>query len=146
MSSMSGIRARPFSVSAYSTRGGTAGYVARSTMPSSSSARRRSERVRGLMPARERSSSQKREQPSARSRTSRRVHLPQTTSAVRQTGHVGSPATPNTLPNEVWSAVEQVAQGAPGARAASVARLDATLGRLDEHPALAAEGDLERLA
>src|SRR3954451_15458734 len=115
-------------------------------MPSSSSARRRSERVRGLMPARERSSSQKREQPSARSRTSRRVHLPHTTSAVRQTGHVGSPATPNTLPNEVRSAVEEVAQGAAAAGAAALARLDATLGWLDEDPALTGERGLDRLA
>ena len=55
-------------------------------MPSSSSARRRSESVRGLIPSSERSSSQKRLEPSARSRMIRRVHLPQTTSAVRQTG------------------------------------------------------------
>ena len=89
----------PFRVSAYSTRGGTSGNVWRSTMPSSSSARRRSESVRGLMPASERSSSQKRERPSARSRTSRRVHLPQTISAVAQTGQVSS-HTPKTLPNE----------------------------------------------
>ena len=50
MSSMIGSSARPFSVSAYSTRGGTSGKVWRSTMPSSSSARRRSDSVRGLMP------------------------------------------------------------------------------------------------
>ena len=50
MSSMIGTSARPFSVSAYSTRGGTSGNVRRSTIPSSSSARRRSESVRGLMP------------------------------------------------------------------------------------------------
>src|ERR1700744_4508349 len=56
-------------------------------MPSSSRARSRSDRVRGLIPSSERSSSQKRAFPSARSRTIRRVHLPQTTSAVRQTGH-----------------------------------------------------------
>ena len=61
MSSMIGSSARPFSVSAYSTRGGTSGKVWRSTIPCSSSARRRSESVRGLMPASERSSSQKRE-------------------------------------------------------------------------------------
>src|SRR3954454_4711370 len=100
MESMMGSRSRPFSVSWYSTRGGTSANVWRSTIPSSSSARRRSESVRGLMPASERSSSQKRDRPSERSRTSSRVHLPQTTSAVRQTGHVGSPATPNTLPTE----------------------------------------------
>ena len=75
MSSMIGSSARPFSVSAYSTRGGTSAKVWRSTMPSSSSARRRSDSVRGLMPASERSSSQKREQPSARSRTSSSVHF-----------------------------------------------------------------------
>ena len=57
-------------------------------MPSSSSARRRSESVRGLMPVSERSSSQKRERPSARSRMISSVHLPQTISAVRQTGQV----------------------------------------------------------
>ena len=83
---MIGTSARPFSVSAYSTRGGTSGYVWRATMPSSSSARRRSERVRGEMPSSERSSSQKRERPSARSRITSSVHLPQTMSAVRQTG------------------------------------------------------------
>src|SRR5512134_3988837 len=55
-------------------------------MPSSSSARSRSERVRGEMPASERSSSQKRERPSAKSRITSSVHLPQTMSAVRQTG------------------------------------------------------------
>src|SRR5919202_1852615 len=87
---MIGISARPFGVSEYSTRGGTSAKVWRSTIPSSSSARRRRERVRGLMPESERSSSQKREQPSARSRTSSSVHLPQTTSAVRQTGQLGS--------------------------------------------------------
>src|SRR3981081_3289475 len=58
MSSMIGISARPFSVSAYSTRGGTSENVSRSTTPSSSSARSRSDRVRGLMPAGDRSSSQ----------------------------------------------------------------------------------------
>src|ERR1700709_527249 len=57
-------------------------------MPSSSSARRRSERVRGEMPSSERSSSQKRERPSARSRMTSRVHLPHTISAVLQTGQV----------------------------------------------------------
>src|ERR687894_780686 len=87
MDSTIGTSARPFSVSAYSTRGGTSGNVWRSTMPSSSSARRRSERVRGEMPAGDRSSSQKRERPSARSRITCSVHFPQTMSAVRQTGH-----------------------------------------------------------
>src|SRR3954447_5670630 len=86
MSSTSGTRASPFSVSAYSTRGGTSGKVWRSTIPSSSSARRRKESVRGLIPSSERSSSQNRLEPSARSRITRRVHFPQTTSAVRQTG------------------------------------------------------------
>src|SRR4249920_220993 len=88
MSSTRGTRASPFSVSAYSTRGGTSGKVWRSTIPSSSRARKRSERVRGLIPFSERSSSQKRLEPSARSRMTRRVHLPQTTSAVRQTGQL----------------------------------------------------------
>ena len=90
MSSISGTIAMPFGVSEYSTRGGTSGKVWRSTMPCSSSARRRSERVLGLMPASERSSSQKRLRPSARSRITRIVHLPQMMSAVAQTGHVGS--------------------------------------------------------
>src|SRR4051812_42605368 len=87
---MIGTSARPFSVSEYSTRGGTSAKVVRSTIPSSSRARRRSESVRGLMPWSERSSSQKRERPSARSRITSRVHLPQTTSAVRQTGQLSS--------------------------------------------------------
>ena len=39
--SMIGTSARPFSVSSYSTRGGTSGNVWRATMPSSSSERRR---------------------------------------------------------------------------------------------------------
>src|SRR5690242_10978604 len=69
-------------------------------MPSSSSARRRRLSVRGLIPSSERSSSQKRERPSARSRTRSSVHFAQTTSAVAQTGQV-SLVTPNTLPNEV---------------------------------------------
>ena len=88
MSSISGTSAWPLSVRAYSTRGGTSGYVWRSTIPSSSSARNRRDRVRGLMPCSERSSSQNRERPSARSRITRSVHLPHTISAVRQTGHV----------------------------------------------------------
>ena len=84
---MIGTSARPFSVSVYSTRGGTSGKVRRATMPSSSSARRRSESVRGEMPSSERSSSQKRRRDcSARSRITSSVHLPQTMSAVRQTG------------------------------------------------------------
>src|SRR5271156_4802217 len=54
------------------------------------------------MPASERSSSQKREVPSARSRISRSVHFPQTISAVLQTGHVSSTAISTvTLPTEV---------------------------------------------
>src|SRR5215212_5216703 len=56
-------------------------------MPCSSSALRRSDRVRGLMPSSERSSSQNRSAESARSRMIRRVHLPEMTSAVRHTGH-----------------------------------------------------------
>ena len=55
-------------------------------MPSSSRARSRSDSVRGLMPSSDRSSSQNRERPSTRSRMIRSVHLPHTTSAVRQTG------------------------------------------------------------
>jgi len=39
-------------VRAYSTRGGTSGKVWRATMPSASSARSRSESVRGLIPQR----------------------------------------------------------------------------------------------
>src|SRR3954454_8026882 len=102
MSSMIGSSALPLSVRAYSTRGGTSAWVWRSTMPASSSARRRRESVRGLMPASERSSSENREHPSARSRTSSSVHLPQMISAVRQTGQVSSTAiAPNTLPSEV---------------------------------------------
>src|SRR4051794_7121284 len=111
MPSMIGMSARPFSVSAYSTRGGTAGNVARSTMPSSSRARRRSDSVRGLMPVSERSSSQKREQPSASSRTRSSVHLPQTMSAVRQTGQLSSTGMPLTLPSEVAMTAD-----APGRR------------------------------
>ena len=90
MSSISGTSARPLTVSTYSTRGGTSGNVWRSTMPSSSSARRRNDSVRGLMPCRERSSSQKRERPSARSRITSSVHFPHTISAVLQTGHEAS--------------------------------------------------------
>src|ERR1700704_2793498 len=102
MSSISGTSARPLSVRAYSTRGGTSGNVWRSTIASSSSARRRSDSVRGLIPASERSSSQKRERPSASSRTSSNVHLPHTISAVRPTGHVSSTAISLfTLPTEV---------------------------------------------
>src|SRR6266540_1587811 len=179
MPSMIGMRASPLGVSEYSTRGGTSANVWRSTMPSSSSARRRSERVRGLMPLSERSSSQKRERPSDRSRTSSSVHFPHTMSAVRQTGQVESDAMlPKTLPTEVLatrrasaqarrrtralrrsdappnagaaplgrgrSAAQQVAQR-PAAPAA-LRRADAPLRRLDEHPALAGEGDLQRLA
>ena len=88
MLSISGTSAHPLGVSTYSTRGGTSGNVWRSTMPSSSSARSRSESVRGLIPASERSSSQNRDRPSARSRITSNVHFPHTISAVRQTGHV----------------------------------------------------------
>src|SRR3954466_5346892 len=55
-------------------------------MPSSSRERSRSDSVRGEMPSSDRSSSQKRARPSARSRITNSVHLPQTMSAVRQTG------------------------------------------------------------
>ena len=47
-----------------------------------------SESVRGLIPFSERSSSQKRLRPAARSRMMRIVHLPQTISAVAHTGQV----------------------------------------------------------
>jgi hypothetical protein len=98
MDSTIGTSASPFAVSAYSTRGGTSGKVSRATMPSSSSARRRSERVRGEMPSSERSSSQNRRRDSARSRITSIVHLPQTMSAVRQTGQsefgIGPPMVP----------------------------------------------------
>src|SRR3954449_1416071 len=83
---MIGTSARPFLVSWYSTRGGTSGKVWRATMPSSSRPRSRSDSVRGEMPSSERSSSQNRQLPSARSRMISIVHLPHTTSAVRQTG------------------------------------------------------------
>src|SRR5919106_6607391 len=59
-------------------------------MPCSSRARKRSDRVRGLIPWSDRSSSQNRCEESARSRSTRRVHLPEMISAVRQTGHEGS--------------------------------------------------------
>src|SRR5215216_6142495 len=85
---MIGTSARPFSVSAYSTRGGTSGKVVRSTTPCSSSARRRNDSVRGEIPSSERSSSQKRERPSARSRTKRIVHFPPRTSAQALTGQL----------------------------------------------------------
>jgi hypothetical protein len=90
MSSISGTSASPFGVSEYSTRGGTSGKVCRSTMPCSSRARSRSDSVRGLMPDSERSSSQNRLRPSAKSRITRIVHLPQMMSAVAQTGQFGS--------------------------------------------------------
>ena len=60
----------------------------RSTTSSCSSARSRSDSVRGLIPASERSNSQKRERPSARSRMIRSVHFPHTMSAVAHTGQV----------------------------------------------------------
>src|SRR3954451_5749749 len=102
MSSMIGSSALPLSVSAYSTRGGTSANVWRSTIPASSRARSRSDSVRGLMPASERSSSENREQPSARSRTSSSVHLPQMISAVRQTGQVSSTGTPTLYQVKRW--------------------------------------------
>src|SRR6184192_1775767 len=86
MSSINGTSASPFGVSAYSTRGGTSGYVRRSTTPQSSSARSRSDSVLGLIPSSERSSSQKRHAPSARSRITRSVHLPEMISAQQLTG------------------------------------------------------------
>src|SRR5947207_15959364 len=152
MSSMIGISARPFSVSAYSTRGGTSGKVWRSTTPSSSSARRRSESVRGLMPASDRSSSQNRERRSARSRMINSVHFPHTMSAVAHTGHVSFVAITcgcyrKTLRTEVrrgrgGSAAEQAAQPA----AAPARGGHAALGGLHEDPALPGEGDLEALS
>src|SRR3954452_25009057 len=63
-------------------------------MPCSSSALRRRESVLGLIPSRERSSSQNRSEESAKSRMIRRVHLPEMTSAVRQTGHSRSNTEP----------------------------------------------------
>src|SRR6185503_7883007 len=45
------------------------------------------DKVRGLIPSSERSSSQNRRLPSARSRIRSSVHLPEMISAVRQTGH-----------------------------------------------------------
>src|SRR3954453_5055836 len=85
---MIGTRPSPFSVSEYSTRGGTSGNVRRSTIPCSSSARSRSDSVRGEIPSSERSSSQKRERPSARSRINRIVHLPPRISAHALTGQL----------------------------------------------------------
>ena len=58
--------------------------------PASSSARRRSDRVRGLIPSSDRSSSQKRRLPSARSRITRSVHLPEMISAQQPTGQGSS--------------------------------------------------------
>src|SRR6185312_3866895 len=92
-------------------------------MPSSSSARRRSESVRGLMPASERSSSQKREQPSASSRTSSSVHFPQTMSAVRQTGQLSSTGMPHTLPTEVSVLGASAAAAAAGGSGVARARV-----------------------
>ena len=101
MSSTIGSSAWPLAVSAYSTRGGTSPNVCRSTIPSSSSARNRSDSVLGEIPANDRSSSQNRLCPSARSRISNRVHFPQMMSAVWQTGHVGSTGIwPITIPSE----------------------------------------------
>src|SRR2546421_6027963 len=151
MSSMIGISARPFSVSAYSTRGGTSGKVWRSTTPSSSSARRRSESVRGLMPASDRSSSQNRERPSARSRMINSVHLPHTMSDVAHTGHVSFVAITcgcyrKTLRTEVkrggrGSAAQQAAPPPPPA---ARGRPAAPRG-LHEHPAPPRESDPEAL-
>src|SRR3954452_20467600 len=127
-------------------------------MPSSLSARSRSESVRGLMPASERSSSQNRERPSARSRITSRVHLPQTTSAVRQTGQLSSGEAMSlprwyreTSGNEVLNQLPITLPSSPPgpAPAPAAARrhgLDDALGRLHEDPALAAEGHLELLA
>src|SRR3954454_20005613 len=102
-------------------------------MPSSSSARRRSESVRGLMPCSERSSSQNRERPSARSRTSSSVHLPQTMSAVRQTGQVAS-AMPLLYQLKHAARARFLAreQAAEAAAPAAAHGLHAPLGRLDE--------------
>src|SRR3954468_14078627 len=132
---MIGTSARPFSVSAYSTRGGTSGNVVRRTMPSSSSARRRSDSVRGEMPPSERSSSQKRERPSARSRTMSSVHFPQTISAVRQTGQSGSgiaPQSSSRLHQLKWGYPPDRGTGA--ARSSREAHLDVALLRAAQHP------------
>src|SRR5919198_538457 len=163
MSSISGSRAWPFAVSEYSTRGGTSGKVLRTRMPSSSSARKRSERVRGLMPLSERSSSQKRERPSARSRMIRIVHLPQIRSAVAQTGQVSKLSEAIRIPLNDSSGItsrtevmerrlsaakvrQETAQTAAALVAAGDARFDAALARLNEHPAVALEAELDGLA
>src|SRR3954452_20401595 len=167
MSSTSGARAWPLAVSEYSTRGGTSGKVWRTTMPSSSSARRRRERVRGLMPWSERSSSQKRARPSARSRITSIVHLPQMMSAVAQTRQFGALITsessnasrskamgstprrraPRASPGKPVSAAQLAEQAAPSAAGAALLRgRHAALAGLHEHPALALERHLDRLA
>src|SRR5439155_1006652 len=155
MSSMIGSSARPFSVSAYSTRGGTSGKVWRSTIACSSSARRRSDSVRGLIPASDLSSSQKREWPSASSRTRSRVHFPHTISAVLHTGHVESTAiSTNTLPTEVLrhprrAAGELGRHGPPAPRSSAEADVEQVLGAararlLGREGAASAGGDAVR--
>src|SRR3954452_24841321 len=133
---MIGTSASPLSVSEYSTRGGTSGKVLRSTIACSSSARRRSDSVRGEMPPSDRSSSEKRVRPSARSRTRRIVHLPERISAQAVTGQ-------HSITSEsVVLATERVEQPA----AATERTAHAALARLDEHPARALERHLQRLA
>src|SRR4051794_38377658 len=136
MSSMIGASARPLAVSEYSTRGGTSGNVLRSTIPCSSSARSRSDNVRGDMPSSERSSSEKRVRPSAKSRIRRIVHLPARISAHAVTGQ-------HSITSEsVVLATERVEEPA----AAPERTAHAAFARLDEHPARALERDLPRLA
>src|SRR3954453_956842 len=137
MSSMIGTRPRPFSVSVYSTRGGTSGNVLRSMMPCSSSARSRNDSGRGEMPSSDRSSSQKRERPSARSRIRRIVHLPERISAQAVTEQLSMTS------ESVVLAPERIEEAAPPPAAERPA--DAALARLDQHPARALESHLPGL-
>src|SRR3954462_739597 len=137
MPSMIGTRPSPFDVSEYSTRGGTSGNVLRSTMPCSSSARSRRDRVRGEMPSSDRSSSQKRERPSARSRIRRIVHLPERISAQAVTGQLSMTSESVVLATE---RIEEAAAPTAAERPANPA-----LARLDQHPARALEGHLPGL-
>src|SRR4051812_3758121 len=158
MSSMSGSSAWPLSVSEYSTRGGTSGNVCRSMTPCSSSARRRSESVRGLIPASERSSSQKRVRPSARSRITRIVHLPEMISAVAVTGQLGSENCSDmrhssiAIRTEVLGFAGALARKLPEQPAGSAlaatrrGRRHAPLARLHQDPTRALERHLDRLA
>src|SRR5262249_43238328 len=100
---MIGSRASPLAVSSYSTRGGDSAKLCRSTIPSSSRARRRSERVRGLIPAHECSSSEKRRGPSDKSWTRRAVHLAPMISAHAATEQLWSGPAPSVrFPNKFF--------------------------------------------